>query len=94
MDKYKSYENALRISNLVSLKSRRQYLCLKFSNSGLKYEKLNDLLPLTKKQHNMEMRNTDKYQVMFANTERLKKSSILDIQKQLNEEENKKRHIG
>ena len=40
------------------------------------------------------MRNTDKYQVMFANTERLKKSSILDIQKQLNEEENKKRHIG
>ena len=94
MDKYKSYENALRISNLVSLQSRRKYLCLKFANSGLKYEKLNDLLPLTKKQHNMEMRNTDKYKVMFANTERLKKSSILDIQKQLNEEENKKRNIG
>ena len=40
------------------------------------------------------MRNTDNYKVMFANTERLKKSSILDLQRQLNEEENKKRNIG
>ena len=41
---YLDYENALTILNLDSLKSRRQLLCEKFAKSGIKHNKLTDLL--------------------------------------------------
>ena len=43
----------------------------------------------------MEMRNHDKFEVQFANTERLKKSTIINLQNQLNAaEKTKKRNVG
>ena len=72
------------MTNLDSLQERRNYLTPKFAQSGLKYNKLNDLLPENHNIHDMEMRKTDKFKVQFANTERLKKSSIIHMQKQLN----------
>ena len=73
LEKYKHYENALFLTNLESLQERRNILNLKFAQSGLKYNKLNDLLTENEKKHKMEMRNVEKYEVQFANTELLKK---------------------
>ena len=88
-EKYKNYEDALRTLNLDSLENRRNYLNLKFAQSGIKNENLKDLFPLNDKQHKMKTRNNDKYEVMFANTNRLKDGSIITMQKMLNDEEMK-----
>ena len=95
-ERYTSYESALLKLNMETLQERREILQLKFAKSGIKYEKLNDLLPETKKVSKMETRNHENYQVDFANTERLKKSSIITMQKQLNTDFhlNKRRQWG
>ena len=67
-EKYKNYEDALRILNIDSLEIRRNHLNLKFAQYGLKNEKLKDLFPLNDKHHKMQTRNNEKYEVMFANT--------------------------
>ena len=56
-----------------SLQERRQKLQLKFAKSGIKYEKLNDLLPETRKISKIETRNYENFKVDFAHTERLKR---------------------
>ena len=47
--------------------------CVWNLKSGIKYEKLNDLFPEKSKEHNMKTRNTEKFTINFAITERLKK---------------------
>ena len=47
------------------------------------------MFPLRQKIHNMETRNENKYIVQHANTERLKKSPIIYMQKLLNMHERK-----
>ena len=81
---------------METLKERRANLQLKFGLSGLKYNKLNDLLPKNDKCHEMKTRNIEQFKVDFANTERLRKSSIISIQTLLNEDyiQNKKRKCG
>ena len=95
-EKYGNYENALMKLDLLTLEKRREILCLKFAKSGIKYEKLNDLFPKKSKEHNMKTRNTEEFTINFANTERLKKGSIITMQNYLNEDtnKNKKRRIG
>ena len=95
-ENYISYDDALLKLNMESLKERRESLQLKFGLSGLKHNKLNDLLPLNDKCHDMKTRDYEHYKVDFANTERLKKSSIINIQTLLNEDfrQNKKRKCG
>ena len=95
-EKYVNYENSLLKLNLVSLEERRKTLCLKFAKSGIKYEKLNDLFPENEKKHVMNTRKTEKYDVNFAKTERLKKGSVIAMQTYLNNEEteNRKRNFG
>ena len=95
-ENYGNYENALMKLNLLTLEKRREILCLKFAKSGIKYEKLNDLFPKKSKEHNMKTRNTDEFNTNFANTQRLKKGSIITMQNYLNEDanQNKKRRIG
>ena len=89
-EKYKNYEDSLRILNLDYLEIRRNDLHLKFAQSGIKNDKLNDLFPLNDKNHKMQTRNNEKYEVMFANTNRLKNSSIITMQTMLNNNEMKK----
>ena len=79
---YKNYNNALLQLNLESLKERRETLCLTFAKSGIKNNNLRDLLPEQKKKN--RTRNHEKYEVKFANTERLKRSSIVYMQNLLN----------
>ena len=90
-EKYENYEKSLLFLNLENLHSRRASLCLKFARSGIKYKKLDDLLPQNTKQHEMETRENEKYQVQFSNTERLKNSSIISMQNYLNDEERNER---
>ena len=94
-EKYVDYENALTILNLETLESRRQYLCEKFAKNGIKHKKLEDLLPENEKNHQMNTRGCEKYNVKFANTNRLKNSSIINMQHCLNNEEiRRKTNIG
>ena len=75
-DKYLNYESALTKLNLVNLQERRSELCLKFARSGIKKnDKMNDLFPLNQKEHKMQTRGNEKFEVIFSNTERLKHSS-------------------
>ena len=90
-ENYQNYENAQLKLNLDSLHSRRQILCEKFAKSGIKYNKLNDLLPENEKKHKMVTRNNDKFAVQFAHTERLKNSSIIAMQNYLNDEERQRK---
>ena len=82
--------------DLLSLEKRRESLCLKFAKSGIQNEKLDDLFPKNSRKHNMKTRNTNEYNVNFANTERLKKGSIITMQNYLNDDakQNKRRRIG
>ena len=94
-EKYQTYENSLLLLNLDSLTERRNILSLKFAKSGIKNNKLNDLLPLTDKIHKMKTRKNEKYKVEFANKQRLKNESIITMQNLLNEnEENRLRSCG
>jgi hypothetical protein len=75
------------------LKRDERHLCLKFAKYGIKYEKLNDLFPENEKKHVMNTRKTEKYDINFANTERLKKGSVITLQTYLNNA-NRKRSFG
>ena len=85
-EKYKGYEDALIILNLDSLQKRREHLNLKFAKTGLENKKLNDLFPINDKKHKMKTRTKEKYKVEFANTERYKNSSVITMQKMLNDD--------
>ena len=95
-ENYTSYKSALLKLDMETLQERRENLQLKFAKSGIKYEKLNDLLPETKRVSKTETRNQENFKVDFANTERLKKSSIITMQRKLNTDFhlNKRRKCG
>ena len=85
-EKYKTYENALKILNLDSLEARRQELILKFAKSAIKNNTMNDIFIENDKVHNMKTRNRNRYKVNFANTDRLKNASVITMQNILNED--------
>ena len=83
--------------NLINIDLFVRYeLCLKFAKSGIKHEKLNDLFPTKSKENDMKMRKTEVYNIQFANTERLKKASVINTQNYLNDDANetRNRNIG
>ena len=81
---FENYEDALTKVNLPKLSDRRSELCLKFAKKCTQNEKTEDLFPLKRKVHDMEMREPEKFVVNHANTERLKKSAIPNMQRMLN----------
>ena len=83
-EKYINYEEALIQLNLNSLAERRRHLCLKFAQSGEKHGTLTDLFTKNDKNHDMKMRKSETYKVNFANTERYRKSSVVYLQSELN----------
>ena len=85
-EKFKNYEQALNILNLETLENRRTILLKRFAVNGIMSNTLTDLFPLNKKKHKMNKRKHDLYRVNFANTERLKKASVITMQKLLNQE--------
>ena len=83
---YKNYEEALEKIDLEPLNERRNVLCLKFAKKCLKNKKVSDIFPTNEKPHQMELRNSEKYAVKHANTERLKMSAIPYMQRLLNDD--------
>ena len=61
-------------------------MCLKFAKNGIKNKTLNYLFPINEKMHQMKTRENNKLKVNFANTDRLKNSSIISMQNMLNED--------
>ena len=92
-ERYVSYKNALNVIGIDSLEQRREKLCLKFAKACVRHEKLSDLFPKNKKGHLMSKRGKELFLVKRAKTERLKKSSIISMQKLLNNEAIKQRKI-
>ena len=84
-DAYKSYENALQVLELESLFSRREILCYNFAKKCLKNPKMKHFFMLNDKKHPMETRKKEKYKVNHAKTDRFKKSSIIYMQRLLNQ---------
>ena len=80
---YINYENALLKLNLTTLEERRNNLNLKFAQNGVTNGTLNDLFV---KNENIlhKTRNHEYYDVDFANTERKRKFSVIQMQHQLN----------
>jgi len=83
-EQYKSYENSLKELGIESLQNRREKLCLKFARKCVANENTKHMFPLNKKTHHMKTREKETYEVQFANTERLKKSPIIYMQRLLN----------
>ena len=86
-NKYKHYTHALNYMNIESLEDRRDLLCSRFANNYLKHEKTKAMFPLNNKTRIMETRTKEKFKVNPANTERLKKSAVIFMQKMLNKED-------
>ena len=87
-EKYQGYKNALKKLDLLTLDERREELCLQFAIKCTKNPKTVEMFPRNLKKHIMQTRNPETFKVQFANTERLKKSPIIFMQKLLNEHEN------
>ena len=86
-ENYQSYKKALIKLDIETLEDRREQLCLNFARKCVKNRKMNKMFPLNDKKHEMITRDNEKYKVQFANTERLKNSSIIYMQRLLNQNE-------
>ena len=82
-NKYENYEDALTTLNLDSLADRREKLCLKFAKSCIKHPKAKKMFPLNNNiSHSLRRRET--FYVQPARTDRLRNSTIPQLQRLLN----------
>ena len=86
-DKYVGYQQGLVKLGIETLHSRRESLCLNFAIKCAKSDKMKQMFPENEKSHGMGTRNENKYKINHANTGRFQKSSIIYMQKLLNENE-------
>ena len=85
-NRYKNYQNALNLLEMDTLESRREHLCLVFAQKAANHPECKQMFPKHVKNHKMQTRNTEKYKVNYANTDRLKSASIIHMQKLLNKQ--------
>ena len=81
-DRYESYENALKVCGLSTLKERRTQLCLTFARKCVNSDKNKDLFP--RKISTYNTRHPKKFVVTPDRTDRLKNSAIPYMQRLLN----------
>ena len=82
---YSSYEESLALVGLEKLEVIRRKLCLTFAKKCLKNEKTANMFPVNPSYSDLT-RNSEKYKVNFAHTDRLKYSAIPALQRLLNEQ--------
>ena len=80
---YVTYENALCITGLMTLKERRDHLSAKFAAKCVKSEKSSHMFPLNGP-NVFNTRNHEEYFVTPARTKRLANSAIPSMQRMLN----------
>ena len=85
-ENYVNYSNALLLTGLQALSERRATLCLRFAKSCVKNEQTKHMFPLNtnRKAYDVNTRHLEKYEVIYANTERLRSSAIPYMQHLLN----------
>ena len=88
-NQYINYSESLKKLNLETLHDRREKLSLKFALNCVENPKTKALFPKRKRQHIFKLRHSNKYQIIFAKTERLKRSAVPYLQRLLNKEEMK-----
>ena len=71
---YIDYDNALDLCSLQNLGDRRNQLCYNFAKKCTKNPQTSDMFPLNLKSHNI--RDSEKFFVTPADTDRLAKSAI------------------
>ena len=79
-DDQNAYEIALTKLNLQTLEQRRKKLCLRFAKNCIKNEILSDLFPENNNVYENKTRFHEKYQVLHADTDRMRKSRIIYMQ--------------
>ena len=84
-ESYATYDSALGHLGLETLHTRRRGLCLRFAKRCLKNEKTASMFPINPG-YNLRVRDSEMYQVKFANNNRLRDSSIPYLQRLLNED--------
>ena len=84
--KFTTYKESLKKLKIQSLDDRRESLCLGFAKKGLKNEKVKNMFPIKKSKHQMELRKTNKFKTVKANTKRFKNSAIPYMRRLLNKE--------
>jgi hypothetical protein len=84
-DKFITYEQGLLKLDMDNLSERRRALCLSFAQKCSKNPKTSHMFPRNEKTHIMETRKPENFKVQHANTERLRKSSIIYMQHLLND---------
>ena len=83
-DKYRSYRKSLQELELDTLEQRRENLCLNFALKAIENEKTKHMFPLRNTKNKMKTRNEEIFEVQKANTNRLKDSAIIYMQRLLN----------
>ena len=83
-NKYINYEQALDELNIDTLEDRREILCLKFAMKAKNNPYIKELFKEKTKNHSMELRNTEQFEVTMAHTKRYQESSIPYMQRLLN----------
>ena len=83
-NKYTSYEEGLKFLNLENLEERRIKQSLNFAKKCLRNEKVRNMFSVNKNK-SMKTRNSEKYKVNFAKSERYKKSPVINFQRLLNQ---------
>ena len=71
--------------DIETLDERREKLCLNFARRCLRNEKTRKMFPENSKNHFMKTRKQEKYRVQHAQTNRLKDSALVYMQKLLNQ---------
>ena len=66
-------------------------IAMRFAKNCLKNENYSKLFPLSNPKHGMKVRDPLKYQIKKANTERYKGSSVIYMQRLLNEDHKKRK---
>ena len=84
--KYKNYREGLQMCNLELLAIRRTKITLKLAKQAIKHDKIKFLFPLNN-ENGVTTRNKEKFQVLKCNTDRLKNSTIVYLQKLVNEDQ-------
>ena len=67
-EEYNTYEDALKTLEIKSLYERRLVLCERIAKNTTEYDKLKLMFPKKETETNMEIRNTEQYEINLANT--------------------------